>query len=51
MIQEARVNSRKAYVAGATGRVKDRLSKFGVTGLIGTRKEALETAINELQTS
>ena len=49
MIQEAKLNSRKAYVAGATGRVKERLSKFGVEGLIGTRKEALELAVNEVK--
>ncbi len=46
MIQEARINSRKAFVAGATGKVKDRLSKFGVEGIVGTRKEALEAAAN-----
>ncbi len=46
MVQEAKANSRVAYVAGASGRVKDRLAKFGVEGLIGSRKEALETAIN-----
>ncbi len=49
MIQEAKLNSRKAYVAGATGRVKERLSKFGVEGLIGTRKEALELALNAVK--
>ncbi len=49
MIQEAQVSSRKAYVAGATGRVKERLSKFGVEGLISTRKEALQIASNEIQ--
>ena len=49
MIQEAKLNSRKAYVAGATGRVKERLSKFGVEGLIGTRKEALELAVGEVK--
>ncbi len=49
MIQEAQINSRKAYVAGATGKVKERLSKFGVEGLISTRKEALELAKNQLQ--
>ncbi|WP_269623568.1 SulP family inorganic anion transporter [Prochlorococcus marinus] len=48
MMQEAQINSRKAYVAGATGRVKDRLSKFGVKGLIGSRKEALQAASNDL---
>ena len=50
MIQEAKLNSRKAYVAGATGKVKERLSKFGVEGLIDTRKEALELAVNEIKT-
>ena len=47
MIQEAKLNSRKAYVAGATGRVKDRLAKFGVD-VIGTRKEALTAAIDSI---
>ena len=47
MVQEAINNSRKAYVAGATGRVKDRLAKFGVD-VIGTRKEALIAAIDNL---
>ncbi len=47
MVQEALNNSRKAYVAGATGRVKDRLAKFGVD-VIGTRKEALTAAIDNL---
>ena len=48
MMQEAKNNSRKAYVAGANEQVKERLSKFGVEGIIETRKEALETALNEL---
>ena len=47
MVQEALNNSRKAYVAGATGRVKDRLAKFGVD-VIGTRKEALTAAIDNI---
>ena len=47
MVQEAINNSRKAYVAGATGRVKDRLAKFGVD-VIGTRKEALIASIDSL---
>ena len=47
MVQEALNNSREAYVAGATGRVKDRLAKFGVA-VIGTRKEALTAAIDSL---
>ena len=49
MVQEAKLNSRKAYVAGANSKVKDRLSKFGVE-VIGTRKEALEEALKELST-
>ncbi len=49
MMQEARKNSRKAYVAGANEKVKERLSKFGVEGIIASRKEALETALKELK--
>ena len=48
MMQEAKNNSRKAFVAGANEKVKERLSKFGVDGIIKTRKEALEAALNEL---
>ena len=48
MMQEAKNNSRKAYVAGANAKVKDRLTKFGVEGIIESRREALETAVNEL---
>ncbi len=48
MMQEAKNNSRKAFVAGANEKVKERLAKFGVEGIIETRKEALETALNEL---
>ena len=44
MVQEAKVNARKAFVAGATGRVKERLEKFGVEGVVGTRLEALKAA-------
>ena len=47
MVQEAKLNSRKAYVAGASGKVKDRLAKFGVD-VIGSRKDALESAINDI---
>ena len=46
-MQEALNNSRKAFVAGATGRVKDRLAKFGVD-VIGSRKEALTAAIDSI---
>ena len=49
MVQEAKSNSRKAYVAGATGRVKDRLAKFGIDCIVGTRKEALELSMKEIQ--
>ena len=49
MMQEAKNNSRKAFVAGANQKVKERLSKFGVEGIITTRKEALQIAINELK--
>ncbi|MBO8203784.1 SulP family inorganic anion transporter [Prochlorococcus marinus] len=48
MMQEAKNNSRKAFVAGANEKVKERLAKFGVEGIIETRKEALETALNEI---
>ncbi len=47
MVQEAKINSRKAYVAGASGRVKERLSKFGVE-VIGSRKDALQAALKDL---
>ena len=47
MVQEASNNSRKAYVAGANSKVKERLSKFGVD-VIGSRKEALTAAINDI---
>ena len=36
MVQEAKNNSRKSYVAGASGRVKDRLSRFGIEGIVAT---------------
>ena len=49
MMQEAKNNSRKAFVAGANEKVKERLSKFGVEGIIATRKEALQVAINEIK--
>ena len=47
MVQEAKANSRQAYVAGANDTVKERLSKFGVE-VIGTRKDALEAAVSIL---
>ena len=48
MMQEAKNNSRKAFVAGANEKVKDRLAKFGVEGIIETRKKALESALKEI---
>ena len=48
MVKEAKLNSRLALVVGASGKVQDRLARFGVGDLILTRKEALETALNQL---
>ncbi len=48
MIEEANAKNRTAYVAGATGKVKERLSKFGIKGLVGSRREALEAALKDL---
>ncbi len=50
MVQEAKKNSRKAYVAGATGPVKERLVRFGVDGVVETRIEALKTAVADIIT-
>jgi len=49
MVEEARNNSRKAYVAGATGKVKDRLARFGIDAIVPTRKEALQAALNDIK--
>jgi len=49
MMQEAKNNSRKAFVAGANEKVRERLAKFGVEGIISSRKEALQVAFNELK--
>ena len=48
MMLEAKNNNRKAFVAGANEKVQERLSKFGVEGIVSTRKEALTAAVNEL---
>ncbi len=48
MVLEAKTNSRKAYVAGANDRVKERLAKFGIEGVVSNRKEALEAALNDI---
>ena len=50
MMQEAKNYSRKALVAGANEKVKERLSKFGGEGVIvETRKEALLAALDEIK--
>ena len=49
MMQEANKSSKKAFVAGANDQVKKRLSRFGVEGVVDSRKEALMAAINELK--
>ncbi len=49
MVQEAKINSRKAFVAGANGNVRDRLVRFGVEGVVGSRQEALQEAYNYLK--
>ena len=48
MMMEAKNNNRSAFVAGANEKVRERLSKFGVEGIIGSRKEALELALKDL---
>lgn len=49
MMQEANKSSKKAFVAGANDQVKKRLSRFGVEGVVESRKEALIAAVNELK--
>ena len=44
MVEEANAEGRVALVAGATGKVKNRLLQFGVSQLIDQRLHALETA-------
>ena len=48
MMLEAKNNNRKAFVAGANEKVQERLSKFGVEGIVSSRKEALTAAVKEL---
>ncbi len=48
MVREAKTNSRKAFVAVSNENVRERLAKFGVEGLVNSRKEALESALNHL---
>ena len=49
MIQEAKNNSRIAFVAGANKKVKERLSKFGVEGVVESRKEALLASLKAIE--
>ncbi len=49
MVQEAKTNARKAYVASSSKKVRERLSKFGVEEVVGSRKEALERAMEDLK--
>ena len=50
MMLEAKNNAKKAFVAGANDKVKERLSKFGIEGVIvETRKEALLSALDEIK--
>ena len=50
MILEAKNNSKKAFIAGANTKVKERLSKFGIEGVVvETRKEALLAALDEIK--
>ena len=48
MVQEACAHSRIAFVAGASGRVRERLERFGVKGIMGSRREALEASLQKL---
>ena len=50
MVEEASGQQRYAFVAGAHGKVKKRLLQFGVRELVGTRQEALERAMNIINT-
>jgi len=48
MMMEAKNNNRQAYVAGANEQVRTRLTKFGVEGIVPSRKEALSKAVEEI---
>jgi SulP family sulfate permease len=48
MVQEASNHSRTAFVAGASGRVRERLERFGVKGVLGSRREALQASLATL---
>ena len=44
MVEEAKRNQRTVLVAGASGKVKQRLAQFGIEYLIDDRQEALDLA-------
>jgi SulP family sulfate permease len=48
MVEEAQKHSRKAYVVASNDRVRERLQKFSVEGLMSSRTQALETALADL---
>jgi len=48
MVEEARTHHRDVLVAGAQGKVKQRLTQFGISELVGSRQEALEQASRQL---
>ena len=45
---EAKNNSKKAFVAGANEKVKERLSKFGIEGVIYEQGRSLLSALDEI---
>ncbi|QNI43170.1 SulP family inorganic anion transporter [Synechococcus sp. A15-28] len=49
MVQEAQMLGRVAFVAGANQRLKKRLGRFGVTGVVTDRLDALQRARDHLQ--
>jgi SulP family sulfate permease len=48
MVQEAQMLGRVAFVAGANQRLKKRLGRFGVTGVVTDRLDALQRARDHL---
>jgi SulP family sulfate permease len=48
MVQEAQMLGRVAFVAGANQRLKERLERFGVTGVVTDRLDALQRARDHL---
>ncbi len=48
MVQEAKTNSRKAFVACSNKQVVERLTRFGVSTIVDSRRTALEAAVKEL---